>query len=81
MMRSDTLNWHDYGGYTEITAPSSNVNSTDEEISKRIIMHKTLLQNFSTNKDKSKQIIVNKNLSQNYSEDVDKLCSTEIDKY
>ena len=31
MMRSNTRNWHDYGGYTEMTAPSSNVYSTDEE--------------------------------------------------
>ena len=31
MMRSDTLNWHDYGGYTEMTAPSSNVDSTDKD--------------------------------------------------
>ena len=31
MMRSDTLNWHNYGGYTKITAPSSNVNSMDED--------------------------------------------------
>ena len=30
MMRSDTLNWHDYGSYTKMTAPSWNVNSTDE---------------------------------------------------
>ena len=41
MMRSDTLNCHDYGGYTEITAPSSDVNSTDEAESKRIIVHET----------------------------------------
>ena len=51
MMRSDTLNRHDYGGYTKTTAPSSNVNSTDEDESKRIILHKTLSQNFSANKD------------------------------
>ena len=31
MMRSDNLNCHDYGGYTEINAPSSNVNVRDEE--------------------------------------------------
>ena len=60
MMRSDTLNWHDYGGYTEMTAPSSNINSTDEDKSKRIIVHKTLSQNCSVNKEKSKQSIVNK---------------------
>ena len=42
MIRYDILNWHDYGGYTKMTAPSSNVNSTDEDVSKRIIVHKTL---------------------------------------
>ena len=31
MMRSDKLNWHDHGGYTEMTAPSSNFNVTDED--------------------------------------------------
>ena len=30
MMRSDKLNRHDHGGYMEMTAPSSNVNVTDE---------------------------------------------------
>ena len=34
MMRSDELNQHDHGGYTEMTAPSSNVNVTDEYKSK-----------------------------------------------
>ena len=47
MMRSDTLNWHGYGGYTEITAPSFNVCSTGEDKSKRIIVHKTLSHSFS----------------------------------
>ena len=78
MMRADTLNWHDYGGYTEMTAPSLNVYSTDEVGSKCIIVHETLSQNFSTEKGKSKQSIVNETLSQNYSTDVEKLYSTEI---
>ena len=34
MMRSDKLDWHDHGGYTEMTAPSLNVNVTDEDESK-----------------------------------------------
>ena len=38
MMRSDKLNRHDHGGSTEMTAPSSNVNVTDEEESKEIIV-------------------------------------------
>ena len=77
MMRSDTLNWHGYGDYTEMTALSSNVYYMDEDESKRIIVHENLLQNCSTNEDESKQSIFNKNLSQNYSADVEKLCSTE----
>ena len=51
MMIYDTLNWHDYGGYTKMTALSSNVNSMDEYKSKRIIVHKNLSQNVSANKD------------------------------
>ena len=31
MMRADALNWHDYGGYTEMNDPTSNVCSTDED--------------------------------------------------
>ena len=31
MMISDTFNWPNYGGYTEITAPSSKVYSTDKD--------------------------------------------------
>ena len=80
MMRADTLNWHDYGGYTKMTALSSKVYSTDEDKSKRIIVHKTLLHNCSVNKDESKQSIVNEALSQNYSADVGEVCSTEEDK-
>ena len=34
MMRSDTLHWHDHGGYTEMTVTSSNISVTEEEISK-----------------------------------------------
>ena len=51
MMVSDTLNWHDYGGYTKMTDPCSNVYSMNEDESKRIIIHETLSQNFSANKD------------------------------
>ena len=42
MMRYDKLTRHDHGGYTEMTAPSSNVNVTDEDDSKEIIVHETL---------------------------------------
>ena len=34
MMRSDKLNWHDHGSYTEMTALSSNGNVTYEDESK-----------------------------------------------
>ena len=70
MMRADTLNWHYYGGYTKMTAPSSNIYSTGEDESKLIIVHETSSQICSANKDESKQIIVNETLSQNYSADV-----------
>ena len=42
MMRSDTLNWNDHCGYTKMTTPSSNVNVTDEDEPKEIIMHENL---------------------------------------
>ena len=63
-----------------MTALSSNINSTDEDESKHMILHKTLLQNCFANKDESKQSIPNETLSQKYSAEVDKLCSTEKDK-
>ena len=47
-MRADTLNWHNYRDYKEMTALSLNVNSTDEDKSKGIMVHKTLSQSFST---------------------------------
>ena len=72
IMRSNTLNWHYYGSYTKMTAPSSNGYSTDEDESKLIIVHKTLLQSCSENKAKFKKSIVNETLSQNYSADVEK---------
>ena len=49
MMRSKNLNWHDHGGYTEMTAPSLNVNDTDKEKSKRNIVNENLSQNNSAN--------------------------------
>ena len=52
-MRADALNWHDYGGYTEMTAPSLNICYTDGAELKRITMHKTLSQSCSANRDES----------------------------
>ena len=55
MMISNNLNWHDHGGYTEMTAPSLNVNATDEYESKRIIVHEGLSEKCSTDVSKSKR--------------------------
>ena len=51
MMRYNTLNWHAYGGYTEMDALSLNINATDEDKSKRIIVHEGLSQSCSTNEN------------------------------
>ena len=77
MMRYNTRDWHNYGGYTEMTAPSSNVYSTDEDESKHIIVHEGLSRSCSTNEGESESSIVNEILLQNDSADVDELCSTE----
>ena len=45
MMRSDEHNRHVHGSYAEETAPASNVNVTDKDESKEIIVHKTLSEN------------------------------------
>ena len=47
MMRSDNLNWYNHGGYTEMTAPYSTINVTNESESKRSIVNETLSQNCS----------------------------------
>ena len=53
-----------------MTAPSLNVNVTDKDESKRIIVHGSLSENCSTDVSESKRNIVNKTLSQNNSADV-----------
>ena len=65
MMRYNDLNWHDHRGYTEMMPPYLNINATDKDESKHIIVHETLSENCSTDVSKSKQNIVNKNLLQN----------------
>ena len=45
MMRSDEHNRHVHGSYAEETAPSSNVNFTDEDESKEIIVHEIFSEN------------------------------------
>ena len=70
MMISDQINWHDHGSYAEKTDPSSNINATDEDKSKEIIVHKTLLENQSKDLSESECNIVHETLSQNNYADV-----------
>ena len=79
MMRYDNLNWYNHGGYTEMNAPSLNVNVTNKGESKRSILNEKLSQSCSTNKNKSKCSIVNKTFSQNCSADKNE-CSTKEDE-
>ena len=65
IMRSDTVNWYDHGGYTKMTAPYSNVNVTNEGESKRSIVNEKSPKSCSMNENESKRSIVNKTLSQN----------------
>ena len=53
MTRSDKLNRHNHGSYTEMTAPSLKVNVTDEDESKEIIVHENLPENNSKDISKS----------------------------
>ena len=78
MMRSDQLNWHVHGSYVDKTAPSSNVNVTDEDESKEIIVHETLPKNSSTDVRESERNMVNETLSQNNSTDVPANVITEL---
>ena len=77
IIRSDKLNWHDHGGYTEITSSSLNVNVTDEDKSKEIIVQETLSENNSKDVSKSERNIVNETLSQNNSANVSQYTITE----
>ena len=61
-----------------MTAPSLNVNVTDEEKSKEIIVHETLSENNSKDVSKSKRNIVNETLPQKNSADVPKNTITEL---
>ena len=47
MMRCGEDNQHMHGGYAEETYPSLNVNDTDEDESKEIIVHKPVSENLS----------------------------------
>ena len=62
MMRSGEHNRHVQGIYAEETAPSSNVNVTDEDESKEIIMHEALSENLSMDVSESEYNIVHETL-------------------
>ena len=47
MLRCGEDNQHVHGGYTEETAPSSNVNDTDKDESEEFIVHKPVSENIS----------------------------------
>ena len=78
MMKSDNPNWHNHGGYTEMTAMSLNVNVTDKDVSKRIIVHESLSDNCSTDVSESNRNIVNVTLLQNKSANISEYTSTEL---
>ena len=77
-MRYDEHNRHMRGSYAEETAPSSNVNDTDKEKSKEIIVQETLSDNLSMDISESECNIVHETLSQNNSSDVPTNAITEL---
>ena len=78
MMRSDELNQHVHGSYAEKTALSLNVNVTDEDESKEIIVHEIFSENQSKDVSKPECNIFHKTLSQNNSADVPDNVITEL---
>ena len=78
MMRSDEHNLDVHGSYAEETALSSNVNVTDEDESKEIIVHITLSENQYKDVSESECNIVHKTLSQNNAADVPDNVITEL---
>ena len=77
-MRSDEHNRNVHGSYAEETAPLSNINVTDKDELKEIVMHKTLPKNQSKDVSKSECNIVHKNLLQINSEEVPDNVITEL---
>ena len=67
-----------HGSYAEYTDSSSNVNDTEEDESKEIIMHETLSDNQSMNVSESECNIVHKTILQNNSSDVPTNVITEL---
>ena len=78
MMRSDEHNRHMQGSYAEETSPSSNVNVTDEDESKEIIVHKTLSNHVSKDVIELECNIVHETLSQNNYADIPANVITEL---
>ena len=78
MMRSDKFNRHVHSSYAEETSPSSNVNDTDKDESKEIIVHETLSENLYMDVSKSECNIVHETLLQNNSSDVPTNVITEL---
>ena len=78
MMISDEHNRHMHISYEEETAPSSNVNVTNEDKSKEITMHKTLSENQSKDVSESECNIFHETLSQKNSTDVPANVITEF---
>ena len=70
MLIPDEYNQHVHGGYSEETTPSLNVNDTDKDESKEIIVHKPVSENLSMDVSESDCDIVNETLSQNNLSDV-----------
>ena len=70
MMRSDEHNRRVHGSYAEEIFPSLNVNVTDEDKSKEIIVHKNLSDNQSNDVSESECNIAHETLSQNNSADL-----------
>ena len=67
MMISDENNRHVHGSYAEETAPLSNVNDTDKEKPKEIIVHENLSENLPMDVSKLECNIIHETLSQNNS--------------
>ena len=62
MFRCGEDNQHLHGGYAEDIAMSSNVNYTDKEKKKKIIVHEPVSENLSMDVSKSECNIVNESL-------------------
>ena len=77
-MRYNNLNFQNHGSYTEMTDPSLNVNTMDEDESKRIIVHEGLLENRSMHVSESERNLVKETLLQNNSADVLEYNITEL---